>query len=236
MASYNVRIHRKFGKQTKAFTEQRKYVCECAQKLFETKGVQKTTLADIAREASMTRELIYYYFSSKNEIIEEVIGSYVQDALDATLLWCETWDPVVETYNRASAWEGMQNSGQLDRIVMDIVASIRRFIFTNDGDCRPMYNVINELGMRTTFLSQVCKGMANQYMDRPSFQLFVNNYVRLNTEQVGDLLKFLISGTITLMEAGRGRDDLSIARLLLYGIAPSNTGAFAGSNERNYAV
>ena len=33
-----------------------------ARKLFETKGVAATTVKDIAEEAGVTRELVYYYF------------------------------------------------------------------------------------------------------------------------------------------------------------------------------
>ena len=76
---------------------QRALIVQCADKCYQKAGVRKTSLTDIAREAGMTRELIYYYFSGKSEITECMVDQCVQDAVDTALIWCETWNHVEET-------------------------------------------------------------------------------------------------------------------------------------------
>ena len=48
-----------------------------ARTLFERRGVGKTTVKDIAAEANVTRELVYYYFETKQAVIDAVIDEYV---------------------------------------------------------------------------------------------------------------------------------------------------------------
>ena len=47
-----------------------------ATNLFETQGVSRTYVSDIMRGESLTRELFYYYFSDKNELVEKVVEAY----------------------------------------------------------------------------------------------------------------------------------------------------------------
>ena len=49
-----------------------------ARTLFERRGVGKTTVKDIAAEANVTRELVYYYFENKQAVIDAVIDRLVE--------------------------------------------------------------------------------------------------------------------------------------------------------------
>src|SRR5437764_11704280 len=42
-------------------------------------GVEKTTIADIARAADVPVGNVYYYFKTKDELVEAAIDSHVQD-------------------------------------------------------------------------------------------------------------------------------------------------------------
>jgi len=44
-----------------------------SEKLFQTKGYDKTTIHDIIRELEMSKGVIYYHFTSKEEILDAVI-------------------------------------------------------------------------------------------------------------------------------------------------------------------
>lgn len=44
-----------------------------SEKLFQKKGYEKTTIHDIIRELEMSKGVIYYHFTSKEEILEAVI-------------------------------------------------------------------------------------------------------------------------------------------------------------------
>ncbi|QSX09380.1 TetR/AcrR family transcriptional regulator [Alkalibacter rhizosphaerae] len=44
-----------------------------AKTLFEELGVERTSMAKIAQKAKVTKGLVYYYFSSKEELVEAVV-------------------------------------------------------------------------------------------------------------------------------------------------------------------
>jgi TetR/AcrR family transcriptional regulator, transcriptional repressor for nem operon len=58
-----------------------------AREVIHRQGVEKTTIADIARQADVPVGNVYYYFKTKDELVEAAIGSHVQDiqALLSTL-------------------------------------------------------------------------------------------------------------------------------------------------------
>ena len=60
-----------------------------ARKLFEQRGVRATSIAAIAKEANVTRELIYYHFANRNGLIEAVIDDYVEDLVESVIVWNE---------------------------------------------------------------------------------------------------------------------------------------------------
>ena len=51
--------------ESRRLTGQAGDIMQAARKLYETKGVAATTVKDIAAEAGITRELVYYYFANK---------------------------------------------------------------------------------------------------------------------------------------------------------------------------
>src|SRR6476619_3493650 len=50
-----------------------------AREVIHQQGVEKTTIADIARQADVPVGNVYYYFKTKDELVEAAIGSHVQD-------------------------------------------------------------------------------------------------------------------------------------------------------------
>lgn len=53
--------------------------------LFETQGVARTYISDIMRGESLTRELFYYYFTDKAELVKCVIEAYRERCYAAIL-------------------------------------------------------------------------------------------------------------------------------------------------------
>ncbi|MEI7703216.1 MAG: TetR/AcrR family transcriptional regulator [Deltaproteobacteria bacterium] len=54
---------------------------QAAAKLFDRKGYLETTLEDIAREAAASKGAVYYYFSSKHEILHFILDTYTESLL-----------------------------------------------------------------------------------------------------------------------------------------------------------
>ena len=62
--------------------EKRNLILNQAEKLFNHFGYAKVSLNDIAQKCNMGKSSLYYYFSSKEEIFEEVIRGEIQFVLD----------------------------------------------------------------------------------------------------------------------------------------------------------
>ncbi|MGI6084139.1 MAG: TetR/AcrR family transcriptional regulator [Acetivibrionales bacterium] len=55
-------------------------ILSVAEKIFSEVGFDKARVDDIAKEAGVNKALIYYYFKSKNEILETLFSGLVEDA------------------------------------------------------------------------------------------------------------------------------------------------------------
>ncbi len=61
---------------TKHPEERKQEILETALRLFEEKGIQKTSMNDIAETMGVAKGLIYYYFRSKEELVAAVVESF----------------------------------------------------------------------------------------------------------------------------------------------------------------
>lgn len=55
-------------------------ILKTAEKIFSEEGFDGARVDKIAKEAGVNKALIYYYFKSKNEILETILSSLFQDA------------------------------------------------------------------------------------------------------------------------------------------------------------
>lgn len=62
--------------------ETRNQILEAAEKAFYKRGIARTTLADIAELAGVTRGAIYWHFDNKAELVQALLDS-LQEPLDA---------------------------------------------------------------------------------------------------------------------------------------------------------
>ncbi|PSS47631.1 TetR family transcriptional regulator [Pseudomonas sp. BBP2017] len=71
--------------------ETRTQILEAAEKAFYKRGVARTTLADIAKLAGVTRGAIYWHFNDKAELVEAMLES-LHEPLDALARASESED------------------------------------------------------------------------------------------------------------------------------------------------
>ena len=64
-------------------TSSRAKIIAAARRLMTDKGVKQTTLADIAREAGISRGTLFYYYASKNDLIYDILEKHLSDLTDA---------------------------------------------------------------------------------------------------------------------------------------------------------
>ncbi|MFE3192776.1 TetR/AcrR family transcriptional regulator [Nocardia sp. NPDC059240] len=60
----------------------RERLADAAAKVFHEQGVEKTTIADIARAAEVPVGNVYYYFKTKDQLVQAAIGAHARTAQD----------------------------------------------------------------------------------------------------------------------------------------------------------
>ncbi|MEA4890146.1 MAG: TetR/AcrR family transcriptional regulator [Clostridiaceae bacterium] len=68
---------------TKTPEVRKKEIIEQATKLFETRGIGKTSISDIADAVGVAKGLVYYYFTSKEQLVTLVIEQFIAGIDDA---------------------------------------------------------------------------------------------------------------------------------------------------------
>lgn len=69
---------------TKNPEERKNEIIEAAQKLFIEKGFMKTKVNAIVKSIGVSQGVFYYYFSSKDEIIDEIVDRYIKQIINNT--------------------------------------------------------------------------------------------------------------------------------------------------------
>ena len=64
-------------KKTKKQTAKKQKIIEAGTRLIVQKGIEKTSLADIAEEAGISKGSLYYYYASKNELIFDITEAHI---------------------------------------------------------------------------------------------------------------------------------------------------------------
>lgn len=60
----------------KEYDERRNEILDAAERLFNTKGYEKCTVNDILKEVNIAKGTFYYYFKSKEEVMDAVVSRY----------------------------------------------------------------------------------------------------------------------------------------------------------------
>ena len=62
----------------KEHDERRSEILDTAEKLFHTKGYEKCTVNDILNEVAIAKGTFYYYFKSKQEVLDAIVARYTE--------------------------------------------------------------------------------------------------------------------------------------------------------------
>lgn len=65
--------------------DNKKKILKSAKKIFQKKGGQHTSLADIARDAGISKGTLYYYYSTKAELIFDITQQHMSSITSALL-------------------------------------------------------------------------------------------------------------------------------------------------------
>jgi len=70
---------KKMKRITKGPEERRRELIDSAERLFMEKGYEHTAISDIVKELNLAQGTLYYYFSSKEDILEAVVEKSIAD-------------------------------------------------------------------------------------------------------------------------------------------------------------
>lgn len=163
--------------------------------LFESDGVKKTTLSAIAKEAGVARTLLYYYFDDKNAVIEAVVEDYIEDIVESVATWNE-----------------QRVFGNTPDELKKCVATFRHVLYMSSGAPRPMFGVLDELGIRDEFAARavreavdcICRNIVSEY----------TAYRTVEIDLVPETFALVLYGVVGLMKAKPDITDDEISRLI----------------------
>lgn len=75
-----------------AIDSRRDHIVTVARELFESRGIQRTSMSDIAEAAEINRSALYRCFPDKDALIEAFLDNYASDFVDCFFLWEDTRD------------------------------------------------------------------------------------------------------------------------------------------------
>ncbi|MDM8084897.1 TetR/AcrR family transcriptional regulator [Cellulomonas cellasea] len=91
--------------------DRREAIIAAARELFAEQGVGRTSIADVAARAGITRGLVYHYLTDKDTLVEVVLERHI--------------DEFVEDVRR---WDAQREVGNIDKALTDCVALFRRHL------------------------------------------------------------------------------------------------------------
>jgi AcrR family transcriptional regulator len=106
--------------------ERRRQLLQSATELFATHGYDELSMAKLAREAGISKPLLYHYFPSKRDLFEAVLGQGAQEhlnriATDDTLTPVEQLTAAIDAYlswieENAGAYEKLLRSAGIPEV------------------------------------------------------------------------------------------------------------------------
>ncbi|MDO5358944.1 MAG: TetR/AcrR family transcriptional regulator [Slackia faecicanis] len=166
-----------------------------ARDLFETEGVAAASMAAIARKAGVARSLVYYYFPDKQAVTDAVLDDYLEDMLESV-----------------STWNELRIFGDMPAELKNCVATFRRVLYTASGQPRPMFAVLDELGIREQFATQAVREVVACIQD-----YIVSEYTAYRTIEirlVPETFGLLLFGLVGMMKAKPDITDDELAELV----------------------
>jgi len=120
--------------------ERRNEILDCAEGLFGSKGYLQTTINDVLEALGIAKGTFYYYFKSKEQLMEAVVMRFIEEgeavakviAEDKTLSALEKMrilisGPGPDNKRKDMAIDQMHQSGNAEMHQMSLVETVRRF-------------------------------------------------------------------------------------------------------------
>ena len=91
----------------------KEFILDIAEKMFIEQGFDQTSIAQILDATQIAKGTLYYYFTSKEEIMDAIIERWIERSFEQVRIWVEQKQlPILERLMGALASLNMQKDGQ----------------------------------------------------------------------------------------------------------------------------
>jgi AcrR family transcriptional regulator len=160
-------------------SSRRDEIVEATRNLYETKGLDHTTVKDITEAIGVTRSLFYHYFENKDAVTEAVLDTYVDDFIQQVYYWNESR----ERYNVRKA-------------LQDCIKMLRRGVFDKDSFRIDLANNENA-SLYLRFYSRTAEALARYITDTTAVEYA--QYHDIKIDHVYETFYMLIIGLVGFM-------------------------------------
>ena len=178
------------GRTVKAPDERRGEILAAARELFAEKGINKTSISDVAARVGVTRGLVYHYVADKDSLVDVVLAEYID-----------------ELVQRIRDWDAARETGNIDQALTDCIALFRSL--TGPGAEVPR---IDDTRLYHRFLDRAVEAVVDCFRTTT-----VEAYARLHRveiENVYETFSVLIYGLVGLVRAVPTVDDTRLVSIV----------------------
>ncbi len=169
-------------------------IVAAARDLYEDRGLERTTVKDIAERVGVTRSLIYHYFPDKDAVTDAVLDDIVADFLEALRYW-----------------NAQRERGNVDKALTDCLRIFRNGIFENGSFRRSLANTENA-ALYLHFIQTVADRVAHYIVD--STVKDFERYHEVEIDHVYETFYMMIIGMTGLMRAYPDMSDETVKDLV----------------------
>ena len=185
------------------FEGRRGLIVRAARTCFGRRGVAKTSIADITREVSITRELFYYYFNNKDLVVAAVMGTYIAEARAAL------------DYELGDNPEDMTREEK----IRATLRALYSWLSTDDEAQSPMVEILRETGFEAKVVQRVAREMVQTLQSVGALGSQGMQEAPFGEEPRSDGYQLAIAGAISAMLSDRtvSEDMLLNALMSIFG-------------------
>lgn len=170
----------------KAPDARRAEILTAGRALFSEQGIARTSIADVAARAGITRGLVYHYFEDKDTLVDAVLAGYV----DQFVAGLREWDAAREV-------------GNIDKALADCVALFRRYL--GRGQLGTGLPRIEDAALYNRFVDQAVRALVDS-LQSTTVAAYAQRH-RIEIEHVPETFYVLVHGLIGLVGSNPAIDD-----------------------------
>lgn len=172
----------------------REQIIAAARSLYEEKGIDRTSVKDIADRAGITRSLFYHYFSSRDEVTDAILDAYVDTFVAAV-----------------REWNAQRVRGDVAGALKTCVAMLRRHLFDEDSFRTDLLKSQNAL-LYQRFSQQTARTLA-EYLTHTTVAEYAR-YHHVEIRHPYEEFYLLIIGLMSYMRTHPDASDELVADLI----------------------